>query len=292
MRSFAKTFLLAAMATSIIACSKKEEKQTDIATFPLRGQVVDIDTAGRTVTISHHDIPNYMRAMTMPFKVKNPTLLNSVAVGDSVLATLAVSRVESWLETLTVLGPGVSARTLSAQDLVQEKLFSVGETFPDEALLNQDSRTIRFNDYRGKVLAITFIYTRCPLPDYCIRMSSHFAAIQKALGADESLNGKWHLLTVSFDPKVDRPEVLQRYARSYGADFRTWDFATDPDTAGSTIMRIAEGLGLMYAEDEGLFDHNLRTAIVDRDGTLVEVIKGNEWTPEEVAARMKGLILN
>jgi protein SCO1/2 len=120
-------------------------------------------------------------------------------------------------------------------------------------------------------------------------MSNQFARIQKSLKGDGSLNGKWHLVTVSFDPKFDRPAVLKRYAAEYGADFSSWDFVTDPDTAGPVIRRLADGLGLEYSEDEGLIDHNLRTVLIDPEGKLVKVITGNEWKPEEVAAEIKRL---
>jgi protein SCO1/2 len=121
-------------------------------------------------------------------------------------------------------------------------------------------------------------------------MSSHFARIQKSLKGDGRLNGTWHLITVSFDPKIDRPAVLKRYASEYGADLSTWDFVTDPDTAGPVIRRLADGLGLEYSADEGLIDHNLRTVIIDREGKLVKVITGNEWKPEEVAAEIRRLV--
>jgi len=109
--------------------------------------------------------------------------------------------------------------------------------------MNQDGREIRFSQFHGKAIAVTFIYTRCPLPDFCIRMSTHFAALQKALENDPSMNGRWHLLSISFDAKFDRPAVLKRYAESYGADAAAWDFLTDPDTSGERVRRIADGLG-------------------------------------------------
>jgi protein SCO1/2 len=289
MKTIARVFLAFLLAGAAISCGRKEEKNTDIATFPLRGEVVEIDTAGKMITIAHHDIPNYMRAMTMPFRVKNPALLHGVAVGDSVHATLAVSRVESWLETLTVLTPGAMPRTKSPEDIVLVKVFRTGDRFPDATLQDQDGRNVRFSDFRGKVLAMTFVYTRCPLPDYCIRMSAHFAALQKTLSADTGLRGRWQLMTVSFDPAIDRPAVMKCYGESYAADFATWKFATDPDTGGATITRIADGLGLMYAPDEGRFDHNLRTVLIDAEGNLVRVINGNTWTPEELATDIRQL---
>jgi len=269
-------------------CAKK--KETDLVTFPLRGEVVRVDTAKLTLTVSHQAIPNYMKAMTMPFRVHDAGILRPLAVGDSIQATLAVSRTESWLEQIVVVGKGETPAPLTPDQIITARVFRTGEVFPDEPLVNQAGKTVRLGSFRGKVLALTFIYTRCPLPDFCIRMSNNFARLQKSLKGDGRLNGKWHLMSVSFDPKFDRPAVLKRYAAEYGADSATWDFATDADTAGPVIRRLADGMGLEYSEDEGLIDHNLRTALIDPEGRLVKVITGNEWKPEDVAAEIRSLV--
>lgn len=282
--------ILPTVALALLSsCSRENRSETDLVTFPLRGEVVGLDTASSTVTVAHEAIPNYMNAMIMPFKVKNRALLRPLGVGDSIDATLAVSRTESWLETIAVRGRGESPRALTAGEIITAKVFRTGEPFPDATLLNQDGVAVRFSQFRGKVVALTFIYTRCPLPDFCIRMSNHFARVQKSLAQDGTLAGRWHLMSVSFDPKFDRPAALKRYGEGYGADFTTWDFATDPDTAGKTILGIADGLGLTYANDEGLIAHNLRTVLIDREGKLVRVINGNEWTPGELAAGIRRL---
>jgi len=268
-------------------CSKN--RQTDLVTFPLRGEIVRLDSSKGIVTVSHQAIPNYMNAMTMPFRVHDTGLLHGLNVGDSIAATLAVSRTESWLEQIAVLGKGPTPPPLTAEEIITARVFRTGEAFPGERLLNQDGTPVNTDSFRGKVLALTFVYTRCPLPDFCIRMSSHFASIQRALRKDAALAGKWHLFSVSFDPKFDRPAVLKRYAAEYGADFSTWDFLTDPDTSGPAIRRLADGLGLEYTADEGLIDHNLRTLLIDREGNLRKVINGNDWKPEDLAADIRKL---
>lgn len=278
-------FFFIFLAFMLSSCSKKNE--TDLVTFKLKGEVVSIDKPAKRVTIAHEEIHNYMMAMTMPFKVKDTTLFANLSVGDSVQGTLAVSRTESWLETLFVIGKG-EAKEPSAEDILFHKLFKEGEPLPDFALTNQDGKRIRFSDYKGKVLAFTFIYSRCPLPDFCIRMSDHFARLQKTLSKEKNLDGKWHLLTISFDPAYDTPAVLKKYGKNYGADFSTWEFATD---SLSTITKLADGLDLTTQQDEGgLIAHNLRTVLLDRKGNLVKIIKGNEWTPDEVVNDVRKLI--
>lgn len=275
------------VAGAFISCSKKEQQSTDLVTFPLRGEVVAIDTASMRMTIDHEEIPEYMMAMTMPFKIKNRQLFGGVHVGDTVQGVLAVSRTESWLETFTVVGKGEPPSRELVEGTLLAKIFNVGDDMPNDVLQNQEREPVRMSDFRGKAMAVTFIYTRCPLPDFCIRMSDHFAKLQKILQRNQSLNGKWHLLTMSFDPQFDTPKVLKDYGKSYGADFSTWDFAT---ADMKIVMKFADGLGLTLADDEGLIAHNLRTVLVDTEGKIVKVINGNEWTPEEIAKEIQDII--
>ena len=275
------------MTILVTGCSKQEGKKTDLVTLPLKGQVVAIDTTRMRVTISHQEIPNYMMAMTMPFKVKDPALLRVAHVGDSVQGTLVVTHTESWLEALTVLESASPPNTLTAHEVEFRRLFKVGELFPNFSFTNQDGKRVTFNDFRGKVLIFTLIYTRCPLPDFCIRMSDHFSRIQKSINKDPALADKWHLMSITFDPKNDTPAVLKKYGQNYGADFSTWDFVVNDLP---TIRRLGDGLDLtFYDDDGGLIAHNLRTVLIDQQGKLAEVIKDNEWKPEDVAKRIREL---
>lgn len=280
--------LLVSLSIALLSCSKPEQKATDLVTFPLRGEVVAIDSAKHKLMVAHEEIPNYMDAMTMPFNVKNLELLKSVRIGDSIQAILAVSRTESWIETLTVTGKGEPPTTRLTEETILARMFKEGEPLPTVELTNQNGKRIHFSDFRGKAVAFTFIYTRCPLPDFCIRMSNYFARIQKLLRMDESLNGKWHLISISFDPKFDTPRVLKSYGQSYRADFATWDFVTADQ---ATITKLTDGLGLSLSDDEGgLIAHNLRTVLLDRDGMIVKVINGNEWKPEELVDAVKKVV--
>jgi protein SCO1/2 len=285
-RNTSTCFLLAFF---LVSCSGHKNEQTDLVTFPLRGEVVAVDTIKLRVTIAHEEIPDFMAEMTMPFKVKDPNLLRSISPGDTVAGTLAVSRTESWLATLTVVGSGTPPDVLDAEGVNLARLLKPGDRLPDLAFLNQEGRTVHFSDFRGKVLAVTFIYTRCPLPEFCIRMSDNFSKIQTAM-KKKGRTG-WHLITVSFDPVYDRPPAMKSYGMSYGADFANWDFLTDPDTTGRAVLALAEGFDLTYEDDEGaLIAHNLRTALIDAEGKLVEIVKDNEWKPEEIAAKIGDLL--
>ena len=268
------------------ACEKKG-KEIDLVTFRVKGQVISIDPASKRITISHEEIPNYMTAMTMAFKVKDTALFARVSAGDSVQGTLAVSRSESWLESLSVIGSGEPPKEMLAEDIRIARLFQKGKPLPELVFRNQENRPVLFSSFKGKVVALTFIYTRCPLPDFCIRMSEYFARIQRTLKQDASLNGQWHLLSISFDTKFDSPEVLKKYGRNYGADFANWDFLTGSEEA---IVKVTDGFDMVVQNAEGgIINHNLRTAILDKNGNLVETIMSNEWKPDDVVEKIREL---
>jgi protein SCO1/2 len=277
---------------AVVSCSTNEKQESiDLVTFPLKGEVMEVDTVNLRVIIAHEEIPDYMAAMTMPFKVKDQALLQGISPGDSVLGTLSVSRTGSWLSAITVYGQTGSPDLLDLQGSTMQRMFQHGDLLPDVLLLDQEGNTVRLGNFRGSVLAITFVYTRCPLPEFCIRMSDNFARIQKALLGDPNISGQWHLVTVSFDPEFDKPGVMKSYGKSYGADFSRWTFLTDPDSSGKNVLRVAEGLGLVYEDDEGAtITHNLRTVLVGRDGRIMEIIKDNEWKAAEVAEKMREMM--
>ncbi len=278
-----------ALVLLLSGCAKKQDTggTTEIKTFPLRGQVVRILSDEHRIMIAHQEIPDYMKAMTMPFKVKDTTLLAKVQPGDSVLATLAVSRVESWLETISVIGKDEDPKVLTGNEILLKKLVTEGQPIPDANFTNQDGKKIHLADYKGKVLALTFIYTRCPLPDFCIRMSNNFSKIEQSLKKDAALNNKWHLFSITFDPDFDKPGILKGYGRTYGANFSDWDFLV---TDKVSLQKFADGFDLTYQPDQGgLIAHTLRTIVVDQKGNLVRILKGNDWTPDQVANDIRRL---
>lgn len=278
-----KRSVLAVVLLFLAGACSKEKEPTELVTFDLKGVVVSVNYQQHRIIIDHEEIPDYMMAMTMPFKVKDTTILYRVQPGDTVHGTLAVSRSESWIERLAVVSKGEVLES-SGADKIFRPIYKIGEKLPDFSFVNQEGKRIRLSDFRGKVVAVTFIYTRCPLPDFCIRMSDNFALVQKALAADPLVASQWHLITISFDPKFDTPPVLKNYGKIYTKDLATWDFVTD---SMKTIVDIADGLELVTEDDEGgLIAHNLRTAVIDKNGVLVEVFKGNEWTPQQLKQTM------
>jgi protein SCO1/2 len=260
---------------------------TGAKSYPLKGTVVAVDPAERTVTIDHEEIEGFMPAMTMDFVVleEDAPLLDAVAPGDEITARLVVPDSRYWIEDLVVVKKGTADP--NAAPRADTHLARPGDELPDVALVNQDGETIHLSDYRGRALAVTFVFTRCPMPDYCPRMMKSFASAHVALVADDDLAARTHLLTVSFDTDHDTPGILRRYGAPYqktAAPFAHWELATGTKEA---IRTLGEPLGLEYIEESGSFTHNLRTAVIDAEGRLHRLFTGNDWAPEELVAELR-----
>ena len=254
--------------------------------YDLAGQVIAVSPETRTLTVAHEDIPDFMPAMTMDFVVleKDAVLLDKVSPGDEITARLVVPDSRYWLEDLVVVKKGTGS---PPSDHRAVRVLQPGDALPDVALVNQDGDVVRLSDYRGRSLAITFIFTRCPFPEFCPRMMAHFASAHGTLLADESRRDATHLLSVSFDTSYDTPEVLHAYGAPYQKTtppFSHWELVTG---SAEDIRTLGESLGLTYVEESGDFAHNLRTAVVDPEGHLAHLFTGNEWTAEELVARME-----
>ena len=250
--------------------------------YPIKGTVVNVDKRGSTVTISHEEIPGYMEAMAMPFKLKDERLLSDMAEGDRVQATLVVAGLKSWLEDLVVTRETVDSSDIRSPQAQAEP--KPGDEIPDFNLINQDGKRISLHQYRGRAVVLTFIYTRCPLPDYCPLMTDNFSEIEKILKSDESLYQHTHLLSISVDPAYDTPKILREYATRHSADTTQWEFATGNK---EEVKQIATYFGMQYWRDQDQVVHSLRTAIIGADGKLVKLYHGNEWKPQEIVSALR-----
>ena len=252
--------------------------------YPIKGKVVSVDKRGSTVTIAHEEIPGYMEAMTMPFKLKDERLLKDLAEGDRLQATLVVAGLRSWLEDLVVTRETVDPSSLGkAETWVEPK---PGDEVPDFKLVDQNGKRFGFHQYRGRIVVLTFIYTRCPLPDYCPLMTDNFAEIEKALKSES--NSKTTLLSITVDPEYDTPKVMREYGAAHSAGSAQWDFATGTK---DEVKQVAAYFGLQYWPDGDQIVHSLRTAIVGADGKLVKLYRGNEWKPDEIVRELRNSTL-
>lgn len=278
------------------ACQKSQTQpqnaSADAKRYVLKGTVVAVDKAKKTATIKHEDVENYMPAMTMDFPIREDWVWDDLKPNVEIRADLVVDKDNFWLEKIGIIAlPNPNQTPLPAR----EDVAQVGNQVPDFSLVNQDGKKINLKDFRGKALAITFIYSRCPLPNYCILMSKHFSDLANQLNENAELKDKIRLLSVSFDPATDTPAKLKEYGRGYlgkdsKTDFTVWQLATGTD---KEIKAVADFFGLRYEtdpNDKTQFNHSLRTVVITPDGKVQKVFSGNEWTPNELLKEMQSTL--
>ena len=282
--------LILSGAIFLIGCNKSPEPQpqavsvqhTNLQTFQVKGVVIEVKPREKSVTIKHEDIPNYMPGMTMPFDVKDTNELTGIEAGDPVTFRLLVTDTEGWVDQIRKTGPKTNVLPANAPIVRARDVepLNEGDVLPEYHFTNQFGKIFSTQDFKGQALAIEFLFTRCPLPNFCPLLANNFAEAQKQLLAMPNAPTNWHLLTISFDPDFDTPAVLKNYADAHGYDPAHWTFATGDKTE---IYAIAEQFGVFITRDEnGGFSHNLRAAVIDANGHVRKILIGNEWKPEEL----------
>lgn len=252
--------------------------------YPVTGMVLKVDRPRNTFTVSHQAIPGLMPAMTMSFDVRQAGDLDGLVPGAVVEFTLVVDKKSAYAEGIRVVpyhsvepDPLAASRLKLLNEIVSGpaavKAVAVGETVPDFTLTDQKRRQVRLADLRGKIVAINFVYTRCVLPHFCLRIANNFAVLQKRF--KQRLGRDLVLLTVTFDPIHDTPDALARYADQFNADPAHWRFLTGPLP---DVARVCRLFGVEAFPDDGLMNHSLHTALIDRQGKLVANIEGNQFT--------------
>jgi protein SCO1/2 len=267
-------------AVLAVGCSNQKS-------YPLVGQVISVDPERQELTIRHEDIRGFMPGMTMPFKVKDPAQVAAARPGDLITATLIVDEQTGYLDDVKKTGEAALPADIPKRPV--GPLIDPGAEVPDAAFVDQNGRERNLSDWRGKTTVVTFIYTRCPLPDFCPLMDRNFAAVQAALKEDPALAGRVHLVSVSFDPDHDTPPVLKKHAARVGADPALWSFVTGSREA---IDKFGAGFGVNIMREDGTMEeiiHNLRTAVIDPNGRLVHVLNGNDWKPERLLSDIRAV---
>ncbi|MCH6255393.1 SCO family protein [Puniceicoccaceae bacterium K14] len=259
----------------LTSCSDPNTKE-----FQVSGVVVEVLEEQRKLVIDHEEIPDYMPRMVMPFKVKPGAWDETIAAGDVLSFEYKVQKTFSWIDNIKKTG---TAELL--EDLVSKasfgngtELLSVGDLMDDYAFLGIDGETVRLTDLAGNRIAMTFIFSRCPVPEYCPRMMRNFSAVAGALEKSDSISDKWTLLTVSFDPEYDTPEVLDAYGDSFGQESDNWLMMTCEDS--ETLSKLAVDVGLKFGETNGTYLHNLRTVVLDEERRVLKIFTDENWDPE------------
>ena len=286
-------FAVALLAGCHSASSPTVSSSSQQKTFHLRGKITATDQADGHITVQHGAIPGYMEAMTMAYKVAQPETISELHAGDMITARVVVGYdaagpLSPVLDNIVVVG---QARP-DTKPAVQYHVPQVGDAVPDFALVNQSGKTIHVAQFRGKVVLLTFIYTRCPLADFCPRMSANFAEIDKALASDAKAYAGTHLLSVSFDPKYDTPAVLRSYGGAHtgkftNEDFKHWDFAAPPVAELPKVEQYFDVGVTGNSSDPSSIQHSLSTLVIGKDGKVLAWYPTNDWQPADVLKQVK-----
>jgi protein SCO1/2 len=268
-----------------------QQASGELKTFPIRGKVVSVDAQKGSIVLDHEAVPGFMDAMTMSYKLKDPNVISELHPGDRITAKLLVRKngdeySDAVLDQIVVTAQARPDYKPAVQYHVPEQ----GDAVPDFKFVNENGHPIHLGQFKGKAVLLTFIYTRCPLPDFCPKMNHNFAEIDKALAGDPGLYAKTHLLSISFDPKNDTPSVLKEYGQAYaGKDskFTHWEFAVPPAGELPDMAKWFD-LGISPAED-GSITHSLSTVLIDKDGKVAAWYPTNDWSPADVVTKIKSV---
>jgi protein SCO1/2 len=285
-RSRARLIFCLAACLLTLCCASSKPK--DARQYPIEGKVISLDPAKKEITLEHKDIPGYMRGMTMPFRVQDDWVFGVAQPGDELRGTLAVETDRSYIFGISI-NQGHASEAASSSSPVH--IPAPGELAPDFSFVDQSGNRIRLRQFRGHPVLLTFIYTRCPLPDFCIRMSGNFAQLVRELKrSDPELYAKLRLLSISIDPEYDKPAVLKSYGKAYAGeidpDFANWKFVSG---SPAETRRAADFFGLSYLPEGGQIVHSLRTVLLAPDGKIAAQYPGNEWQPADFVAELQKL---
>ena len=275
------TFLFITLASLFLAGCRSTHPA-----YTLTGRVISKQPANQQLIIDNDDIPGFMPAMTMPYAVRDPDGFTRVQPGDIIRAdVITVAPGQFWLERLAVTGKVPASP--SAEGQVPHALM-IGDKVPDVPMVNQDGKTIHFSQFKGKIILLTFIYTRCPFPDYCPLLTRQFATIQKELAKNPDEYNRTQLLSITLDPTYDKPAILRGYGLSNmdhdPKGFAHWNFVS---TSGADLQKLTASFGLSYSEQDGQVSHSMNTVLLAADGTVATMWPGNEWQTSEVLAVMR-----
>jgi protein SCO1/2 len=279
---------LALLAALAVGCTSAREPEG--RTYELQGQVLAVKPESSEVLVKHEDIKGFMPAMTMPYRVKDVSLLKDRAAGALITAILHVDPDLAWLSGIKKTGsapvPADAPTKIPAAANVE--LLKPGDPVPGTSLRDQDGKTIALTDARGSAMVVSVIYTRCPLPQFCPLIDRRFAEVQQLAAADPALRGQVRLLSISFDPATDREPVLAAHAKKVKADPAVWRFATADE---DIVDRLAATFGVnVIREKDGTITHNLRTAVVDRAGRIVSIHDSNAWSAASIVDELKAAV--
>jgi len=281
--SMGKILLTACVALALLGCGRSTNSDERGDRYDTRGIVRGFSPDRSTIEIQHEDIPGFMPSMTMPFVAREPKQIADLKTGDAVSFRMAVTQKDFWIENVKKIRREdvnlAEPKRTAPVSTEHDARLKEGDEMPPFSLTNQKGEGISLDSFRGEPFLLTFVFTRCPLPNFCPRMSNNFEEVQTSIKTGTGSLAKTRLLSVTLDPNYDTPKVLSDYAAFHHADPAIWTFATGNEKVIDSLTRAFS----VYRQTEGgTISHGLATALINRDGRIERIWRGDAWTPAEV----------
>jgi protein SCO1/2 len=278
-----KILLCGCMALALLGCGRSTNSEEGADHYDTRGVVRGFSPDRSTIEIQHENIPGFMPSMTMPFAARDPKQIADLRTGDAISFRMAVTKKDFWIENIKKIRREevdvAEPKQTSSVSTEREARLKEGDEMPAFSLTNQNGERVSLDTFHGQPFVLTFVFTRCPVPNFCPRMSNNFEELQTAIKGDTGRLATTRLLSVTLDPGYDTPKILSEYAAFHHADPKIWSFATGDEKEIDSLTRAFS----VYRQTEGgTISHGLATALVNRNGTVERIWRGNAWTPAEV----------
>lgn len=293
MKKLLQIALMGFVVCGFVSCRESDEAAVDASgkrTFEVRGVVQELRNEGEVLVIDHEEIPGYMRQMIMPFKVAAGEPAIDLTPGEEIEFLYEVEEVTSRISKIRKTGVVKEVKLGSIEDIKDfddVKVLAIGDTLPEYEFKDQDGQEVKLSSYRGMPVALSFVFSRCPVPEYCPAMMRNFNEVEEALKNDPDSPEDWKLLTISFDTWMDNPETMKAYGTAFGRDSDQWSLLSTDNCC--TIHEISGNVGLKFADKDGSFVHNLRTVVLDAEGKIARVFTDESWKVEDLVSEMKRL---
>ncbi|HEX7516433.1 MAG TPA: SCO family protein [Chthoniobacterales bacterium] len=290
MRNFlpCATALIVCLALGVGACGRGENRDGRVRHFDTRGIVRSFAPDRATIDVEHETIPGFMPSMTMPFTARDSKEIANLRIGDGISFRIDVTDRDVWIADVKKISANdvqLPKATPSARpSTTTSRRLKEGDVMPVFELTNEKGERVTLDSFRGRPWILTFIFTRCPMPNFCPRMAKNFAALQSAIKSGDGALAQARLLSITIDPQFDSPAILKDYGQHEGADPKIWTFATG---ATSEIEDLTRGFAVYTEREGGTITHGLTTALIDRDGNIAKLWRGNAWTTDEALAALR-----
>ena len=278
-----KILLAGCVALALLSCGRSTNSDERADHYDTRGVVRGFSPDRSTIEIQHENIPDFMPSMTMPFVTRDPKQIAELRTGDAISFRMAVTKKDFWVENVKKIRREdvnvAEHKRTSPVSADRDARLTEGDKMPPFSLTNQNGERISLDTFHGNFFVLTFVFTRCPVPNFCPRMSNNFEELQEAIKSSTGTLATTRLLSVTLDPAYDTPKVLSDYAGFHHADSKIWNFATGDEKAIDSLTRAFS----VYRQNEGgTISHGLATALINKEGRIDKIWRGNAWTPAEI----------